>query len=173
LKVVCSTMICRKQVLFWFREHLELEGHHGLCKALNEASTIIPVYCFDPREAVIDPVTFSSSIKKQVDAVISLRAALMQRGSNLLVVEGYFEKIIPSLARVLQVQQVVTHIYMEGKGNKLADFRWQKAGEVAQLLNMHSIPVLFEGPCLPDDKLPVKFPGFPEIEPGSIPYKYR
>jgi len=164
------------RILFWFRENLLLEGHVGLCKALQESIEIIPVYCFDPRESKIPHCNSWDFLHQQSSAVSILRKSLQKRGSNLLVVHDQFEKIIPSLARVLIVNKVVTNELVKNPPAgemELAEFRNQKALEVQKLLNMHSIPLFFEGPCVPGAELPSVFPGFPEINPGTIPWEQR
>jgi len=164
------------RILFWFRENLLLDGHEGLCKTLQESKEIIPVYCFDPREYEIQNCNSRDFLDQQGTAVSTLRKSLQKRGSNLLVVHNYFEKIIPSLARVLVVNKVVTNELVNEHSfsrKELTEFRNKKALEVQNLLNMHSIPLVFEGPCAPLMELPAVFPGFPEINPGIIPWEKR
>ena len=153
-----------------------LDGHEGLCKSLQESKEIIPVYCFDPREYQIPNCNSRDFLDQQGTAVSILRNSLQKRGSNLLVVHNHFETIIPSLARVLIVKKVVTNELVNNPSSsrkELTEFRNQKALEVQKLLNMHSIPMVFEGLCAPVIELPSVFPGFPEINPGIIPWDQR
>ncbi|MDQ3050176.1 MAG: deoxyribodipyrimidine photo-lyase [Bacteroidota bacterium] len=164
------------KILFWFRESLCLEGTGGLCKAVADNSEIIPVFCFDPRERDLVKTSFLSAgyLQDQIRSAAALRNELVKRGSNLLVVAHPYEKIIPSLARVLKVTQVITNQLSEPEISafpELTAFRNQKAREVSQLLGMHSIPVYFEAPGSQKHHLPASFPRFPEINPGRIPSK--
>ena len=40
----------RKPALVWFRNDLRLHDHEALATANQEATSVVPVYCFDPRE---------------------------------------------------------------------------------------------------------------------------
>jgi hypothetical protein len=40
----------RKPALVWFRNDLRLHDHEPLAAANGEATSVVPVYCFDPRE---------------------------------------------------------------------------------------------------------------------------
>ncbi len=162
------------KILFWFRESLNLERTGGLCRALSDSAEIIPVFCFDPRERELLLNTYISPgfLNDQIRSAAALRNELVNRGSNLLVVAHPYEKIIPSLARVLKVTQVVTHQLSDPEKTafpELTAFRNQKAREVSQLLGMHSIPIYFEAPGTQKHHLPASFPRFPEINPGRIP----
>jgi deoxyribodipyrimidine photolyase len=159
------------RILFWFRENLELSSNKQLISAIRNCSSLIPVFCFDPREPrLLDEEEAGTFRLKLVEKVINLRNGLLNKGSNLLVVNDHYEKIIPSLARVLEVNLVVTdntdtdfEMYPEIKNH-----RSKKTNELAFLLNMHSIELksLEEqtGEYAPDI-----FPCFPDINPGIIP----
>lgn len=38
------------KVLVWFRSDLRVHDNPALTHALEEAGTVVPVYCFDPRQ---------------------------------------------------------------------------------------------------------------------------
>lgn len=40
----------RRAGLVWFRGDLRLHDHEALAKANSECSSLLPVYCFDPRD---------------------------------------------------------------------------------------------------------------------------
>jgi deoxyribodipyrimidine photolyase len=162
------------KILFWFRESLQLDSC-GLCNAVIESSEIIPVFCFDPRETelVRNFPGGSGIVQQQIQSVKSLRQELKARGSNLLVVGDPYEKIIPSLARVLNINKVVTNWLPEPMHTELPEltsFRNKKTLEIRNLLQMHSIPMVIEDqPASHQFVLPASFPRFPEINPGVIP----
>jgi deoxyribodipyrimidine photolyase len=167
-------MILQNRILYWFREDLSINGNKALHAALTQCDVLIPVYCFDPREftCLHHKGRSESSIIDLIDRVSYLRQNLQKSGSNLLVVNDHIEKIIPSLARVLNVSSVVADYYNEGttmSSDPIALFRNQKAMEVMNLLRMHSIPVNFisQGPA----EIPHHYsvPNFPEINVGDIP----
>ncbi|HMT29054.1 MAG TPA: deoxyribodipyrimidine photo-lyase [Bacteroidia bacterium] len=167
-------MNSRNRILFWFRENLFLNSNPALYTALVEGNELIPVYCFDPREFLLLPneTLTEDYANQQINNVSLLRHNLQLKGSNLLIVTDPYEKIIPSLARILDVHSVVSDIEAPSGTHtfeKISTFRHQKAMEVKGLLNMHSIPVHFVG-C--HDKVQAEtpiFPTFPEINPGQIP----
>jgi hypothetical protein len=73
----------------------------------------------------------------------------------------------------LKVNQVVTNNISEVNQSaipELTTFRNEKAREVSQLLNSHSIPVIFKECYAQKWHLPASFPKFPEINPGLIPF---
>jgi len=163
------------KILFWFRESFALDNSEVLCNAINDYAEVIPVFCFDPREQELIKGLYASSdlINDQIRKAQLLRKELQLHGSNLLVVNHPYEKIIPSLARVLKVTKVVTNQLVDPETvscPELSSFRNQKAREISYLLNLHSIPVIFEKNSSHNYKLPLSLPGFPEINPGLIPY---
>ncbi|MFM7900352.1 MAG: hypothetical protein ACKPAD_00025, partial [Bacteroidota bacterium] len=108
-----------------------------------------------------------------VSGVEMLRKDLITRGSNLLVMTGQYEKVIPSIARVLKVDEVVTfnnpatqyHVF-----EHFMAFRENSINEVSFQLNMHSIS--FRTAPLPTFSQQLSdpaFPPFPRINPGAIP----
>lgn len=89
-----------------------------------------------------------------------------------MVVHDRYERIIPSLARVLGVNQVRTENFSSeyrSEHTEVSRFRNLKALEIRQLLNMHSIPVIVDSTACNRSLLPNTFPGFPNVNPGEIP----
>lgn len=167
-------MILQNRILYWFREDLSINGNKALHAALTQCDVLIPVYCFDPREfaCLHQKGRSESSIIDLIDRVSFLRQNLQKSGSNLLVVNDHIEKIIPSLARVLNVSSVVADYYNEGttmNTDPIALFRNQKAMEVMNLLRMHSIPVNFISQGTAEIPHYYSVPNFPEINVGDIP----
>lgn len=162
------------KILFWFRECISLDESTAQLSGMADCTEIIPVFCFDPRERGLIKGNYSSTVfqNEQIHFASSLRNELQKRGSNLLVVNQAYETIIPSLARVLNVNQVVTNPLTQANHSaipEITSFRNEKALEVRQLLGGHSIPLVFKEGIAHKWHLPVSFPKFPEINPGSIP----
>ncbi|OQA06258.1 MAG: Cryptochrome DASH [Bacteroidetes bacterium ADurb.Bin397] len=160
------------KILYWFRDELSIQRNNALTEALFHSTLFIPVYCFDPRESGLTRNDSENHYGQIVNAVVTLRHELRLKGSNLLVVHDRYEKIIPSLARVLGVNSVYTDpLVPEYKSafQELERFRNVKTLEVKQLLNMHSIPVHLGPQQWTQVELPHIFPGFPDVNPGEIP----
>lgn len=132
------------RVLFWFRNHLSIHGNPALQNALSVCTELIPVFCFDPREITVssDSSMHELAANQLINKVSCLREQLQGKGSNLLIVNNHYERIIPSLARVLSVNEVISDPLLTGNeiNHHSIQFRNQKAEEVKSLLNMHSIP---------------------------------
>lgn len=104
-----------RRILIWYRRDLRLHDHEPIARALQQEAQIIPVYCFDPRQFSTTsfgfPKTGAFRAQFLLESVADLRDSLCQRGSNLLVYRGFPEKIIPSLAREMEISSV----YFQGE----------------------------------------------------------
>lgn len=133
------------------------------------------MYCVDPRESEFfpDKQLFDRFCRESVSGIKTLRNDLVNRGSNLLVMNGHYEKVVPSIARVLAVDEVVTFNHPAGQHlvfEHLMAFRENALQDVAFHLNMHSISFRTEPlPTLDHSVSDPAFPPFPRINPGSIP----
>lgn len=161
-----------KTILLWCREP-------SWCKGLSptpfgEHVTLVPTFCLDPREAecLSDYQAQKSFRYETLKGVELLRQDLVSRGSNLLVSNGFYEKVIPSVARVLQVDEVVTFLNADAQVRvceQLLEFRADALAQVSFHLSMHSIGFRmldlkdFQSSATP------YFPPFPKINPGRIP----
>lgn len=169
---VCWFFMNSKTILLWCREP-------SWCKGLSPAPfgdhvSLVPTYCFDPREFELfaDNQSHQSYRCETLKGVEQLRQDLVARGSNLLVSNGHYEKVIPSIARVLQVDEVVTFLNTDpqiGVFENLMSFRAESLSQVSFQLNMHSIG--FRMLDLKDFKAYTApaLPPFPKINPGRIP----
>ena len=99
-------MESKERLLYWFREPALVGDISCLCQESEGCRELVPVFCFDPREEQLMSQTES---RLKVQRIALLREALKSRGSNLLVVYNSYEVIIPSLSRVLNVSNVLTH----------------------------------------------------------------
>ena len=120
----------RKAGIVWFRNDLRLHDHEALSKANAECTSVLPVFCFDPREyngiPVMDSSASSSDASSKhvhrkynktgpyraaftIDAVHDLRNRLREHGSDLMVVVGKPEDVIPQLAKKIGATAVYCH----------------------------------------------------------------
>lgn len=92
-------------VLLWFKSDLRTDDHEGLA-ALVRAPAVLPVFVLDPHQ--LEPLTFSPAGPEVLLATLhQLRAALRAAGSELLVVRGRWEEVLPTLAGALGARAVV------------------------------------------------------------------
>ena len=162
-----------KNILLWCREPSWCKGISP--RPFGDAITLIPMFCFDPREANFfpDKQLFKRFNRELISGVELLRQDLVSRGSNLLVMNGHYENVIPSIARVMRVDEVVTYNHPANQHRvfeHLMAFRENSSQELSFQLNMHSIsfrsePLPASGHALNDPT----FPPFPRINPGAIP----
>ncbi|MGK9126856.1 DASH family cryptochrome [Olivibacter sp. SA151] len=100
-------------ILVWFRNDLRVRDNEILWQALAKADRVVPVYVFDPRQ--FTPLkngmhkTGVIRAKFILESVQDLRLSLRSLGADLLVVSGYPEEILPTLAERYQVKEVYHH----------------------------------------------------------------
>lgn len=99
-----------KRLIVWFRNDLRLHDHAALYSALHKSEEIIPVYCFDPRMFEKTSLGFNKTgnyrAKFLLQAVENLRSNLQKVGSNLLILHGNPEELIPQAAKDHGVQGI-------------------------------------------------------------------
>ena len=98
--------------IVWFKNDLRLHDHEALHAAANATDIIYPLYIFDPRDYRTLPLGFTKTgpfrTSFLIETVISLRTALRQRGSDLLVRVGKPEEIIPEIITQVGATDVYT-----------------------------------------------------------------
>ncbi|MEO0537959.1 MAG: DASH family cryptochrome [Cyanobacteria bacterium P01_A01_bin.123] len=101
------------RILIWTRNDLRLHDHEPLHQALQQGATVIPVYCFDPRQFGETAFGFhkTGAFRAQflLESVAALRAELRSRGSDLVVRQGKPEEVIPQTAQAYGVETVYWH----------------------------------------------------------------
>lgn len=96
------------RTLLWFRgKDLRLADHLAL-RSAAEQGELIPVFVLDPfffapQRAQATP----HRIQFLLDSLLELEAAIEQRGSRLILVEGKSHELVPRLAREWKVDRVV------------------------------------------------------------------
>ncbi|KAK9840377.1 hypothetical protein WJX74_008728 [Apatococcus lobatus] len=99
----------KRTCVVWFRNDLRLQDHEALCKANQEALTVLPVICFDPRhygkaEGAQDGTSKPASIGNaqaqfQLQATADLRRGLRNLGSDLIIRIGRPEQVLSELVK--------------------------------------------------------------------------
>jgi deoxyribodipyrimidine photolyase len=114
----------RQASIVWFRNDLRVHDNEALVSANRDSSSILPVYCFDPRDYGKSSSGFDKTgpyrAKFLLECVANLRASLRERGSDLIVRVGNPEDMLVNLAKSvgasgLYVHQEVTHEEQESE----------------------------------------------------------
>ncbi|PRW58276.1 blue-light photoreceptor PHR2 [Chlorella sorokiniana] len=165
----------RRPGIVWFRGDLRLHDNDALSRAQADCSSLLPVYCFDPRDYGKSPQGYDRTgpFRAQFlqEAVADLRAALRAAGSELIVRLGKPEEVIGELVRRTGAGAVYCHTEVtyeerrveaavkaaaEGAGAQLRAF-WG-----ATLAHLEDLPFKL-------DQLPQSFDGFRERTAGVSP----
>ncbi|WPC05058.1 DASH family cryptochrome [Pseudomonas benzenivorans] len=97
--------------LLWFKQDLRLDDHPAL-QAVLQAERLLPLFVFDP--AQLQPGEFGTRrlgvhrARFLLESLAALNGALRQRGSQLLVLPGRPEQVIPQLVSHLGLERVLT-----------------------------------------------------------------
>ena len=99
-----------KRILIWYRNDLRIHDHEPLIKAVEAGATIIPVYCFEPRQFGTTSYGFpkTGAIRAQflIESVADLRVNLRSLGSDLIIRSGKAEEVVPAIAKQLGIESV-------------------------------------------------------------------
>lgn len=108
----------RRASIVWFRNDLRVHDNEALVSASRDSLSVLPVYCFDPRDYGKSSSGFDKTgpyrAKFLLECVANLRTSLRERGSDLIVRIGKPEEILVDLAKssgadALYLHQEVTH----------------------------------------------------------------
>lgn len=104
--------------LLWFKHDLRVDDHPGLHAALKASTTVIPVFCFDPKryEQLVHSPGSASAL---AGAVASLRSTLRALGSDLVILTGSWEVELPQVAEavgaeVVLAEEEIETVYRQG-----------------------------------------------------------
>lgn len=100
----------RKCSIVLFRADLRVHDNECLNSANNESMSVLPVFCFDPRdyEKTSGKGTFQASFI--LESVADLRNSLRSRGSDLVVRVGRPEEVLPEMAKAVGADAVYVHM---------------------------------------------------------------
>ena len=102
-----------KTILVWFRKDLRIHDNEILTEAVRKGGSIIPVYCFDPRQFELTSFNTSKTglirAKFLLESVADLRNSFQAAGGDLIIRIGKPESILPELVVKYKVDEVYHH----------------------------------------------------------------
>ena len=187
-----------QKIIIWYRNDLRLHDHEPMYEALKEKAQIIPVYCFDDRQfgttAFGFPKTGGYRAQFLLESLADFKSSLQKLGSDLIVRRGYPEKVIPTLAKELNIDAVYYQEEVTSEELKVETALEQALSEIGVRLDafwgmtlyhiddlpcdVSSIPELYTNfrkqvekkssinPPLP---APTELPALPDLEVGELP----
>lgn len=103
----------RKAAIVWFRNDLRVHDNEALSTANKEALSVLPVYCFDPRDYGKSSSGFDKTGPFRatflLECVANLKANLKERGSDLVVRIGKPEEVLVELAKSIGADALYAH----------------------------------------------------------------
>ncbi|XP_010545007.1 PREDICTED: blue-light photoreceptor PHR2 [Tarenaya hassleriana] len=108
-----SAAALRRASVVWFRNDLRVHDNECLSSANDECVSVLPVYCFDPRDYVKSSSGFDKTgpFRAQflIESVSDLRKNLQARGSDLVVRVGKPESVLVELAKEVGADAIYAH----------------------------------------------------------------
>ena len=106
------TTVADTPVIIWFKHDLRIDDHPGLHQALATSTSIIPVFCFDPRryEQIVHSTSSAAALSR---AVTSLKSSLQSLGSDLIISSGSWEEQLPKIVATVGATAVITEEELE------------------------------------------------------------
>mmetsp|Transcript_11439 Transcript_11439/g.28957 ORF Transcript_11439/g.28957 Transcript_11439/m.28957 type:complete len:429 (-) Transcript_11439:375-1661(-) len=115
----------RGKVMVWFRNDLRLHDHAALAAALEEASTVVPCYVFDPCQFGRTQFGFEKTGRYRArflrESVEGLRKGLQAKEAELVVRHACPEKVIPELCKKIGCRAVYFHQEVTYDEHKVED----------------------------------------------------
>ena len=103
----------RRSCIVWFRNDLRVHDNECLNSASNESMSVLPVYCFDPRDYGKSSSGFDKTGPYRasflIESVSDLRQNLQKRGSDLVVRIGKPETVLVELAKAVGADAIYAH----------------------------------------------------------------
>ncbi|CAA7044236.1 unnamed protein product [Microthlaspi erraticum] len=108
-----SAAALRRAAVVWFRNDLRVHDNECLTSANEECVSVLPVYCFDPRDYGKSSSGFDKTgpFRAQflIESVTELRKNLQARGSNLVVRVGKPESVLVEMAKEIGADAIYAH----------------------------------------------------------------
>jgi len=102
-----------KTILVWFRKDLRIHDNEILTEAVRRGDSIIPVYCFDPRQFELTSFNTNKTglirARFLLESVSDLRKSFQAAGGDLIIRVGNPESILPELVTKYKVHEVYHH----------------------------------------------------------------
>ncbi|XP_075507245.1 LOW QUALITY PROTEIN: blue-light photoreceptor PHR2-like, partial [Primulina tabacum] len=103
----------RRASVVWFRNDLRVHDNECLAAANNNSMSVLPVYCFDPRDYGKSTSGFNKTGPYRatflIESVSDLRKNLQSRGSDLVVRIGRPETVLLELVKAVGAEAVYVH----------------------------------------------------------------
>ncbi|KAK9057246.1 hypothetical protein SSX86_022081 [Deinandra increscens subsp. villosa] len=103
----------RRAAVVWFRNDLRVHDNESLSSANNESMSVLPVYCFDPRDYGKSSSGFDKTGPYRasflIESVSNLRKNLQARGSDLIIRVGKPETVLAELVKQIGAEAVYAH----------------------------------------------------------------
>ncbi|XVF72643.1 hypothetical protein PTKIN_Ptkin12aG0136300 [Pterospermum kingtungense] len=103
----------RRASIVWFRNDLRVHDNECLNSANNDSMSVLPVYCFDPRDYGKSSYGFDKKGPHRatflIESVSDLRKNLQARGSDLVVRIGKPESVLVELAKAIGADAIYAH----------------------------------------------------------------
>jgi deoxyribodipyrimidine photo-lyase len=123
-----------KTILVWFRNDLRIHDNEILLEATQKASTILPVFIFDPRyfNETVFKTQKTGSFRTQfiLESVADLKKSLQKLGGDLLVIQGHPEELLPQICEKYNVNEVYHHREVASEETEISseveDVLWKK-----------------------------------------------
>ncbi|GJV32962.1 blue-light photoreceptor PHR2-like protein [Tanacetum coccineum] len=108
-----NSAAARRTTIVLFRNDLRCHDNEALVSANNESTSVLPVYCFDPRDYGKSKTGFDKTGPYRasflIESVSNLRKNLQARGSDLVVRIGKVESVLSELVKAVGAEVVYAH----------------------------------------------------------------
>ncbi|GER24727.1 gamma-tubulin complex component 4 homolog [Striga asiatica] len=103
----------RRAAVVWFRNDLRVHDNECLSAANDDSLSVLPVYCFDPRDYGKSSSGFDKTGPYRatflIESVTDLRKNLQDRGSDLVVRIGRPESVLLEVVKAVGAEAVYMH----------------------------------------------------------------
>lgn len=100
-------------IVVLFRADLRVDDHAPLVHALEEAASVVPVFCFDPRHFGRTAYGFEKTGRYRacflLDSIKALRQTFQELGSDIIVRIGRPEEVVPDICKRVGAKRVFLH----------------------------------------------------------------
>ncbi|NRA51583.1 MAG: deoxyribodipyrimidine photo-lyase, partial [Phaeodactylibacter sp.] len=136
------------KAIMWFRDDLRLTDNPALNTAVQQSSAVLPVYVIDERLLEPDRWGFIRTgpyrLQFLLESLEDLKADLQEKGSDLLVLKGLPETVLPELAqhhdcKAIYASKTYTH----------EELRIESILEEKSTLNLYHTQLLADPDTLP------------------------
>jgi deoxyribodipyrimidine photo-lyase len=104
--------------ILWFRRDLRLDDNHALHAAMAAGGAVVPVYIREPEGHNVGPLGAAQEWWLHHSLMV-LREALRERGSDLILLTGAPEEVLPALACQTGVGEIFfNHAYQRAERDK-------------------------------------------------------